>query len=76
MEQLSREVDFEALQPWNVLLEYITHSCGTVKWNSLRLDFFIDILEYNWGIRKTGFCILELFCRNFSTSFKPLNKTI
>ena len=76
MEQLSREVNFEALQPWSVLLECITHSHGTVKWKSLCLDFFIDILEYDWGIRKTGFCILELFCSNFSTSFKPLNKAI
>lgn len=46
MEQLSREVNFEALQPWSVLLGYITQSCGTVKWNSLCLDSSTDILEY------------------------------
>lgn len=47
MEQLSRDVNFEALQPWSVLLEYITNSCGTMKWISLHLDFFIDILKYD-----------------------------
>lgn len=65
MEQLSREVNSEALQPWSVLLEYIVHSCVTVKWNFLCLDFPIKILEYNWGIRQTDFCILKLFCSIF-----------